>query len=114
MSTEKKKGSFELPVPYFRTFCNDSKEISVNDPNYKTPNNNYFTKIGNPKTLIPPVIAPRLAELDHWRANNLITNSHINSQSQYDNYLSGYDISTCCDKEEEPIGIITLLILILV
>ena len=35
-------------------------------------------------------------DLDHWRSNNLINHSHINTASQIDTYLSGYEVSTCC------------------
>jgi len=54
----------------------------------------------NPKTLIPPVIVPPIAELDFWRDSNLVTHSHINDQKSSDDYLSGYVVSAQCVKPE--------------
>ena len=80
-------------------FCDDAKPITPNDPNYVSQNQRLAGR-ANPKTLIPPVVVPPAADLDHWRANNLINHSHINTGSQWDTYLSGYDISSCCDIKE--------------
>ena len=79
------------------TFCNDQVQLN---PNYPPPVSNNQALVGppNPKTLIPPVIAPPPAALDYWRANNLINHSHINTESQHDTYLSGYQVSNCCDR----------------
>ena len=52
----------------------------------------------NPKTKIPPIIVAPPMDLDYWRANNLINHSHINVESQHDEYLSGYKVSNCCDN----------------
>jgi len=52
----------------------------------------------NPKTLVQPPIVPPITDIDHWRANNLVTHSAINDNSQIDHYRSGYQISTCCGK----------------
>ena len=48
----------------------------------------------NPKTLIPPVVVPPIADLSYWKNNNLTTHSHINSQPQIDTYQSGYQVAT--------------------
>lgn len=66
-----------------------------NDSTYISMNQNLVGK-PNPKTLIPPVIAPPIADLGYWKTNNLIVHSHINDQKQVDNYQSGYQVSTCC------------------
>ena len=50
----------------------------------------------NPKTLIAPVIAPPAADLDYWRANNLVTHSAVNAQLQVPGFQSGYQVSSCC------------------
>ncbi len=50
----------------------------------------------NPKTLLPPVIVPPPMELEYWKASNLTTHSHINDMKSIDEYLSGYQVSTCC------------------
>jgi hypothetical protein len=47
----------------------------------------------NPKTLIPLNLTPPPMAFDFWRANNSVNHSHINTESQFDNYLSGYEVS---------------------
>ena len=76
-----------------RFYCND--EILI-DPNNYVSKNQALAGPANPKTLIAPVIAPPPMDLDHWRSNNLINHSHINTASQIDTYLSGYEVSSCC------------------
>jgi hypothetical protein len=88
--------------PSHTLFCNDEIVLNPNDTNYIYPNQR-LAGPANPKTLIAPVIAPPITDLDYWRANNLINHSHINSESQYDTYLSGYEVSNCCDRKE-PLG----------
>lgn len=78
-------------------FCNDEVVLSPNDPNFVSINQ-ALAGPPNPKTLIAPVVTPPLAALDYWKANNLINHSHINTESQYDTYLSGYNVSNCCDR----------------
>jgi hypothetical protein len=76
----------------------DEKNIRPN--NNKISQNQRLAGKVNPKTLIQPVITPPIADLEFWRANNLINHSHINSQSQYDTYLSGYNLSNVCYPKE--------------
>ena len=108
-------GNFKTPSDTF--WYNDSFNIdsldSVEPPYLKKElieNNPKFTKKGiinneqyvsmnqklvgtaNPKTFIAPVITPPIADLQYWKTNNLITPSIINSQSQIDNYQSGYEV----------------------
>lgn len=71
---------------------NENVPIIPTDPNYIFQNQR-LAGSANPKTLVPPVIAPHLADLNHWRANNVINHSHINTESHYDTYLSGYEVS---------------------
>ena len=61
-------------------------------PNFISENQQLVGK-ANPKTLIQPVIVAPPTDLDFWRANNLVNHSHINVESQYDEYLSGYKSS---------------------
>lgn len=82
------------PLSAYR-YCNDSVPLDYNDPNYVSPNQKLVGK-ANPKTLIAPVIAPPSCDLSYWRANNLIIQSNINEESQYDAYQSGEAVSTCC------------------
>ena len=87
-----------------KSFCMDKIILDPNNPNYIS-KNQLLAGPANPKTLIKPVIIPPIADLDYWRANNLINNSRINSESVYDTYLSGYQISndTKCVKEYDII-----------
>ena len=92
--------------PQHTLFCNDTKNIGANNPNYIS-SNQRLAGPANPKTKIPPVVVPPPADLDYWRANNLINHSHINTESQNDTYLSGYQVSNCCDNIDACIEPIT-------
>lgn len=86
-----------------KSFC-DKIILDPNNPNYIS-KNQLLAGPANPKTLIKPVVIPPIADLDYWRANNLINNSRINSESVYDIHLSGYQISNDkkCVKEYDII-----------
>jgi hypothetical protein len=60
----------------------------------------------NPKTKIAPIIIAPSHDLDYWRANNLITHSHVNIKTEQDVYQSGYEITTACNnpKIKEKFG----------
>lgn len=77
-----------LDNPTSCRFCNDDKTIEQTLYNLSGP--------PNPKTLINPVIAAPLADLDFWKANNLVVHSAINDATQHDSFQSGYQVSTCC------------------
>ena len=96
-----------------RRFCDDEVPLEYNpglvrrnkpniNPGGAFNNPNYISKsqrlVGgpNPKTLIAPVITPKSHDMDYWRANNLVNHSSINSESQIDNYQSGYKVSNSC------------------
>ena len=53
----------------------------------------------NPKTYIAPVIAPPPTDLSYWRANNLVTHSAVNAESQVEAFQSGYQTMSCCPGE---------------
>ena len=95
--TKKVGGSSIIQRPQHTLFCNDEQPLTPNDPNYVSLNQR-LAGPPNPKTQIAPVVVPPLSDLDYWRANNLINHSHINTESQFDTYLSGYDVSNCCDR----------------
>lgn len=95
--TRKENGSNIINRIQNNPWCNDEVKLSPNNPNYVSKNQR-LAGPPNPKTLIAPVVTPRLAELDYWRANNLVNHSHINSESQTDLYLSGYKVSNCCGR----------------
>lgn len=83
-------------------FCDDDVILDVNAPNYMSINQRLVGK-PNPKTLIPPVMVPPCMDLDYWRANNMVTISSINSQTQEDAYQSGFQVSTCDPTRNEYI-----------
>ena len=89
-------------------FCNDSFQLdnsstgAYNNPNYMS-NNQRLVGGPNPKTLIPPVIAPRAADLSYWKDSNTVSYPMINTETNTDFYLSGYHVSdntkqTCVDQ----------------
>lgn len=78
-------------------FRNDYVQVNPGDPNFVSANQ-VLAGPANPKTLIAPVVVPPITDLDHWRANNLINHSHINTETQWDTYLSGYEISNDYDR----------------
>lgn len=69
---------------------NYTKEGIINNPEYVSKNQKLTGQKVNPKTLIAPVIAPPIVELDYWKTNNLVNYSQINSESNTDLYQSGY------------------------
>lgn len=84
-----------LKLPSAYRYCNDSVPLNYNDPNYTSPNQKLVGK-PNPKTLIAPVVVPPTHDLGFWKANNLVTHSAVNEDTQYDAYQSGEVVSTCC------------------
>ena len=94
--TKTKDLLLERPTAF--RFCNDQVDFEFDDTKYMSINQQLVGQ-ANPKTLIPPVVVPPSHDLSYWKANNLITHSHINEQSQYDVYQSGYQVSNCCDEE---------------
>jgi hypothetical protein len=90
-----------LDRPTAYRFCNDDVEFNFNNisengvENFMY-NNQKLAGQCNPKTLIPPVITPPCADLSYWKANNLVTHSHVNDMRQIDNYRSGYQVSSSC------------------
>lgn len=92
-----------------KRFCNDSIPLegsqggAFNNPNFTSISQKLVGK-PNPKTLIPPVVAPPITELEYWRTNNLVTHSAVNEQSNIDVYKSGYQITSCCPQPiQQPI-----------
>jgi len=80
-------------------FCDDCQRLEFNDFCYISPNK-LLSGPANPKTKIPPVIAPPISDLSYWKTNNLITHSHINSQSQQPLYESGFFETSTCDTKK--------------
>ena len=79
-------------------YCNGEcgQDISIeknfNNPEYIS-RNQRLAGPANPKTKIAPVIAPPIADLGYWRANNLVTHSAVNKQTNVELYQSGYVVT---------------------
>jgi len=109
--------------PTSQRFCNDTFQLdnsstgAYNNPRYMS-NNQRLVGGPNPKTLIQPIIAPRLADLSYWKANNTVTYPMINQETNTDFHLSGYTVSkntkeTCVDQfgnicESQPVENFTI------
>lgn len=65
-------------VTYYPTYISGNSENVIGK-------NNALVGPQNPKTLMPPPIAPPLADLDTWKASEWTTHSHVNSRTvQYE------------------------------
>jgi len=82
-------------------FCNDQVPFQMNQPYYKSVNF-ALSKGQNPQTKVPPPIIPPIMS-DHWKANDLVVRSGINSTTQKESYLSGYAVSNCCSMNNKTI-----------
>ena len=82
-------------------FAYDGVELDTNDSNYIS-NNYKLVGNANPKTLIPPVIVPPIADLSYWKGNNLVTHTAINDNKNIDVYQSGYEVSNFCEDDQYP------------
>ena len=90
LSLDLKTGSVIYDNPASKMFCDDARPLDGPNGAYNNPEwmsvNQKLVGPGNPKTLIAPVVAPPLADLSYWRANNLVTYPAINDESQIDVY----------------------------
>lgn len=86
--------------PSSKRFCNDERPLDGPDGAFNNPNwvsvNQRLAGPPNPKTKIAPVVVPPIADLSYWKANNMVTHSAINENTNVDVYQSGYQVSTCC------------------
>lgn len=69
-------------------FCNDCVEI-IPDSRYVS-SNQALVGGANPKTLIPPIVAPPIADETYWRSNEFVYPNAINDVGVTDLYASGY------------------------
>lgn len=76
-----------------------TKKGQINNPDFVSKNQKLTGQRVNPKTLIAPVVVQKSHDLDYWRTNNLVNYAQINEESNIDNYLSGYQVTTCCPPE---------------
>ena len=80
---------------------NESIYFHENLKKKKYGNTNFYTKTSNqsllggpnPKTLIPPIMAPRMADLEYWRVNDELTPEVINDEKERYEFESGYDVT---------------------
>ena len=82
-------------------FAYDAVPVESNDDNYVS-SNYKFVGGPNPKTLIPPVIVPPIADMSYWKANNITTHSHINDSKNLEVFQSGYEVSNLCGNNNCP------------
>lgn len=82
-------------------FAYDAVLVEPNDTNYVS-SNYKFVGGPNPKTLIPPVIVPPIADMSYWKANNITTHSHINDSKNLEVFQSGYEVSNLCGNNTCP------------
>ena len=87
-------------IKYYNNNCGKYTETGDNNPEYISKNQKLVGK-ANPKTLIPPVIIAPPASLDFWKANNLVSFSAINQETNTDLYASGYAVSECCGGQQK-------------
>ena len=95
---EKNNVEFSQPRYDINTKILNFNELDMNEVSQPTKNQR-LVGTQNPKTLIKPLVIPSPADLDYWRANNLVIRSGINDQIQQDDYLSGY--TTTCNYENQ-------------
>lgn len=64
-------------------------------------NTNFYTKTSNqslvgapnPKTLVPPIMAPRMTDMEYWRFNDELNISVMNDDKERYEYESGYNVA---------------------
>ena len=60
---------------------------SIYSPSY---NGQKLTGPPNPKTLIPPIVVPPIADINYWKASSTTIPSGINTQLRQEVYQNGY------------------------
>lgn len=81
------KYSHTFPITKTR-FCNDVQPLQYDEEFFSK--NQMLVGGPNPKTFIPPIIAPPSHELSEWKATDLTINSAINDTTNYDASAAGY------------------------
>lgn len=81
------KASHKFPLSRNR-FCNDVNPLQFDEEFFSK--NQMLVGGPNPKTLIPPIIAPPSHDLSEWKATDLVVQSSINDDTNYDAANSGY------------------------
>lgn len=76
-------------------FCNDDTPLKFDEEFFSS--NQALVGGPNPKTTIPPIIAPPTHELSEWRASDLTVHSAINDERNFDVGSSGVDSSFFID-----------------
>ena len=71
---------------------NIKKKKYGNSNFYKKTSNQSLVGAPNPKTLVPPIMAPRIAEWEYWRLNDELTPEIINDEKERYDYESGYNV----------------------
>lgn len=94
-NTEKFTEEISLPQPMF---CNDCDALAPNDPDYIS-KNHLLVGWGNPKTRIPPIVAPPSHDLGLWAESGLTRRNQINKKKPFDMFSSGYGDQENCYRD---------------
>jgi len=78
------------------------KQNKLGNPNFLTKTlNQSLAGAPNPKTQVPPIIAPRSLDLEYWRMNDdIIAPEIINAEKQRFNIDSGYNVTFVPDEAD--------------
>ena len=87
-NTEKFTEEVTIPQPK-PMFCDDCEALAPNDPDY-TSMNQLLVGWGNPRTRIPPIVAPPSHDLGLWADSGLTRRNQINKKKTFDLFSSGY------------------------
>ena len=90
-----------IQVPPSNNFwCDQNINVSANfnDPKYISVNKQLAGE-AHPRTKVPPLIVPPIADSEYWRPTDLIVPRAINEQRTQELYQSGYITSTCCESK---------------
>jgi hypothetical protein len=89
-----KSESENCDYPQRAVFCDKFEEMNFGPTFYSK--NQSLVGPPNPRTNTSVISVAPSHDLDFWRANNMITHSHVNREKQEDLYLSGQVSTTCC------------------
>ena len=75
-------------------FQENIKKNKYGNPQFYTKTSNQsLVGAPNPKTFVPPIIAPRSTDLEYWRMNDQLNIEIINDDKERYEFESGYDVT---------------------
>jgi hypothetical protein len=87
LNTPNGPNGYPEPTRYMEQFPNEDYD-QITNPTL----NQRLVGGANPKTLIAPPVLHPITDLDHWRQDNTVNHSRINSAGYHDLRLSGYEV----------------------